>query len=224
MRPSPPIQESHRLRKAIRLPWIASALAFTLTCFVLSLPRYASAQASAGITGTVTDPTGAVVANARVDIVNDATSASDHTVTSSAGTYSFKGLLPGKYSVTVDATGFKKAVQKGVTVEVSTNSAIDFSLTTGGTIQGRVIPVSGPMSQIPRIALYAAADTTKEICENDLADTSFGFFGLDDGNYFLKLFAGAAGSWYPGSSGAAGADTLRVQNLTGPPPVIWNYR
>ena len=55
-------------------------------------------------------------------------------------------------------------------------------------------------------------------------DTSFGFFGLDDGNYFLKLFAGAAGSWYPGSSGAAGADTLRVQNLTGPPPVIWNYR
>ena len=102
-------------------------------CLIISLPRYAAAQASAGITGTVTDPTGAVVPNARIDIVNDANSASDHTVTSSAGTYSFKGLLPGKYSVTVDAAGFKKAVQKGVTIEVSTTPTIDFTLATGAT-------------------------------------------------------------------------------------------
>ena len=133
MRPSPPVQESYRLRKANRLAWIASAAAFTLMCFVLSLPRNASAQASAGITGTVTDSSGAVVANARVDIVNDATSASDRTVTNSAGTYSFKGLLPGTYSVSVDATGFKKAVQKGVLIEVSTNRTVDIGLATGAT-------------------------------------------------------------------------------------------
>jgi hypothetical protein len=102
-------------------------------CLLISLPRHAAAQASAGITGTVTDSTGAVVPNARVDIVNDGTSASDHTVTSSAGTYSFKGLLPGKYSVSVNATGFKKAVQQGVTIEVSTTPTIDFTLTAGAT-------------------------------------------------------------------------------------------
>jgi hypothetical protein len=133
VRPYAPLQESYRLRKAIRWSWIASALAFTFTCFVLSLPRNAFAQAAAGITGTVTDSTGAVVPNASVDIVNNGTSATDHTVTGSAGTYSFKGLLPGKYNVTVNANGFKKAVQENVNIEVSTTPTIDFTLQTGGT-------------------------------------------------------------------------------------------
>ena len=99
---------------------------------MLLAPRHASAQASAGITGTITDTSGAVVKGAQVTITNEGTSVSDHTVTESAGTYSFKGVLPGKYTVAVDAQGFKKAVQKGVTVEVSTNATIDLMLTAGG--------------------------------------------------------------------------------------------
>jgi hypothetical protein len=133
VRPKPTLQESPRLRPAIGLPCIASALALTLACLALLAPRTASAQASAGVTGTITDPSGAVIANAHVMITNDSTSATDNTVTGSAGTYSFKGLLPGKYSVSVDATGFKKAVQQGVTIEVSTTPTVDFALTTGTT-------------------------------------------------------------------------------------------
>ena len=133
MRQASRVQESHRLRRAIRFPLIASAIAFTFACFILLLPQHAAAQASAGITGTITDPAGAVIANARVDIVNDSTSATDHTTTTTVGTYSFKGLLPGVYSVTVDAAGFKKAVKKGVTIEVSTTATIDIALTTGAT-------------------------------------------------------------------------------------------
>ncbi len=129
MRPIPTLPERHRLRLSMRVPCIAFALA--ITCFVLSAPRTASAQASAGITGTVTDSSGAVIKGAHVTITNEGTSVSDKTVTESAGTYSFKGVLPGKYTVAVDAQGFKKEVQKGVTVEVSTNSAIDFTLNAG---------------------------------------------------------------------------------------------
>jgi hypothetical protein len=98
---------------------------------MLLTPRNASAQASAGITGTVTDSTGAVVSGARVTITNEGTSVADRSVTESAGTYSFKGVLPGKYTVAVDDPGFKKGVQKGVTVEVSTNATIDFTLNPG---------------------------------------------------------------------------------------------
>ena len=133
MRQAPRVQESHGLRAAIRFPLIASAIVFTLACFILSLPQHAAAQASAGITGTITDPSGAVVSNARVDIVNDATSATDHTTSSNVGTYAFKGLLPGVYSVTVDAAGFKKSVTKGVTIEVSTTRTVDVILATGET-------------------------------------------------------------------------------------------
>src|ERR1700756_4808793 len=68
------------------------------------------AQANAGITGTVTDSSGAVVSDGTVTIRNEGTGVENHTNTSSAGTYSVTGLIPGIYTVTVEASGFKKAV------------------------------------------------------------------------------------------------------------------
>jgi hypothetical protein len=125
------IQERIRLRLANPVPWVAFVLAFAVMGFLLLAPRTANAQASAGIAGTVTDTSGAVISGAHVTITNEGTSVANHTTTSGAGTYSIKGLDPGKYSIAVDATGFKKAVQKGVTVEVSTNTAIDITLNPG---------------------------------------------------------------------------------------------
>jgi hypothetical protein len=129
----PPSQESHRQRVPAGFSWQAFALAFTFVCCFLLAPGTASGQASAGITGTITDTTGAVVANARVTITNQGTSAADHTTTSSVGTYSFKGLNPGKYTVTVDATGFKTDVKQNINIEVSTTATIDFTLSAGAT-------------------------------------------------------------------------------------------
>jgi carboxypeptidase family protein len=126
-----PPQESCRLRSAIRFPSIASALAFTIACLVLSVPQDTPAQASAGITGTITDSSGAVVVDAKVTITNEGTGITARTTTSSAGTYSFKGLTPAKYTAAVDAHGFKKAVQQGINVEVSTTPTIDFTLAAG---------------------------------------------------------------------------------------------
>jgi len=98
---------------------------------MLLTPRTASAQASAGITGTVTDTSGAIIRGARVTLTNEGTGGSDHTVTESAGTYSFKGVLPAKYTISVEAAGFKKSVQKGVNVEVSTTPTVDITLAAG---------------------------------------------------------------------------------------------
>jgi len=111
--------------------WIVVLAA--IACLFSLVPRNAFAQASAGITGTITDPTGAVVPAAKITITNEQTTVSSDTVSSSAGTYSFKGLLPGKYTISVDATGFKRDVKKGVTIEVSTTPTIDFALSTGAT-------------------------------------------------------------------------------------------
>jgi hypothetical protein len=119
----------------IPIPPLAFAVALAIFGLTLLAPRNAAAQASAGITGTVSDTSGAVVAGAHVNITNEGTSSSDRTVTSSAGTYSFKGVLPGKYTIAVDAPGFKKELQKGVNVEVSTTSTIDFTLNAGATTE-----------------------------------------------------------------------------------------
>jgi hypothetical protein len=98
---------------------------------MLFVPRAAFAQANAGLTGTVTDTSGAVVPAANVTITNQDTSISTHVVTGSAGQYAVSGLNPGRYSVTVEGAGFKKAVQKDVNVEVSVTATIDITLSAG---------------------------------------------------------------------------------------------
>jgi hypothetical protein len=127
--PTHSFQETPRRHAAIRGGWIVVGLA--IACLATFAPRAAFAQASAGITGTVTDPSGAVIAGVQVTITNDDTGVVNKVVTGSAGTYILKGLTPGRYDVTFEATGFKTGVKKDVTVVVSTNDTIDFTLTTG---------------------------------------------------------------------------------------------
>ncbi len=127
------LQETRRTQAAIPVRWIVFGV--LITGIALLAPRQVSAQASAGITGTITDTSGAVVANAKVTATDIATSAASHTVSSTAGTYAFKGLNPGKYNVTVEASGFKKAVQENVSVEVSTVATIDVVVSAGAATE-----------------------------------------------------------------------------------------
>jgi len=128
--PTHPFQEIPSRQATIRNRWIVIAIC---ACLALLAPGIASGQASAGITGTITDTSGAVVENATVTVTNVGTTVSDKTVSSSAGTYTFKGLTPGKYNVSVEAAGFKKGVQQNVTIEVSTTPTVNFTLATGAT-------------------------------------------------------------------------------------------
>ena len=126
----PKFQDRGRPRLSIHV-----AIQFLTLCLVLFAARGAWAQANAGVTGTVTDQSGAVIPNANVTITNEGTSTSNKAVTTGAGTYAFTGLTPGVYSVTVEKTGFKKAVQTHVNVEVTVTSTINFSLSNGATTE-----------------------------------------------------------------------------------------
>lgn len=89
------------LRNVLRLA------AFVLM-LVISLPFEAKAQTFlGGISGTVTDQTGAVVAGASVEAIETATNASHKTISSSAGEFSFASIPLGSYTISVSATGFK---------------------------------------------------------------------------------------------------------------------
>ena len=80
--------------------------------FVLFFSASTSAQRTTGtLRGQVLDPADAVVASATVTATNQETGVSTKIVTTSAGTYSFPSLLPGKYSVAVEASGFKRFVE-----------------------------------------------------------------------------------------------------------------
>ena len=100
------------------------------------------AQATSGVTGTVTDSAGGVIPNAIVLIVNTATQQTSSLVTSSAGQYSSDGLIPGRYTITVSAAGFSKTIKNEVNIEVSTQSTLDFKLTAGNT---ETVEVNAPL-------------------------------------------------------------------------------
>jgi len=96
----------------------------------------ALAQAGRGsISGVVTDAGGAVIPGARVVLLNPATGVSQHTVTSSAGLYTFISLNPGAYNVTVSQTGFKSLAQDKVMVNVDQTTEVNITLQVGAATE-----------------------------------------------------------------------------------------
>ena len=101
--------------------------------FVLAsaVVMYAQGGGTGTILGTVTDSSGAVVANAGVDITNTATGVTNHTQTSSAGDFNAPFLIVGTYRVTASAPGFQKGVVDNITLNVAQQARADISLKTG---------------------------------------------------------------------------------------------
>ncbi len=89
------------------------------------------AQGLSGITGTITDPSGAVVPGAKVTVTNTGTNISNTAITTSAGTYTITDLIPGTYKVRVEAPGFASGLLSDVHVDVSRYTNADVSLKTG---------------------------------------------------------------------------------------------
>ena len=101
-------------------------------CVVLSTPfLFGQGGGTGAIVGTVTDNTGAVVANAAVDVTNTGTGVVQHTQTGSSGDFTLPSLNPGLYSVSVQATGFQKAVTSGVVLTVDQKARVNISLKPG---------------------------------------------------------------------------------------------
>jgi len=83
------------------------------------------------ITGTVTDPSGAVISGASVAATNTATGISTTTVAGSSGDYTISLLPAGTYQVTAERDGFKKYVQPGITVDVAQTVSLDIRMQVG---------------------------------------------------------------------------------------------
>ncbi|HEX7313190.1 MAG TPA: TonB-dependent receptor [Pyrinomonadaceae bacterium] len=114
---------------------------------VFALP--ATAQSNKGtITGTITDPQGAVVKDAKVTATNTATGEAREATTGDEGTYSLPALDPGLYRVTVDASGFSQSVVEEVKLDTAGRQAIDVTLTAGGVSGGTVtVTAEAPLAE-----------------------------------------------------------------------------
>src|SRR5947209_7247304 len=127
---------------------------FTVLCFALSIRLPISAQvATAELSGTVLDSSGAAVANAKVTALNTATNQSHETVTESNGNYVISLLPPGDYTVSVEAPGFRKLVQTGTTLQINQQAQLDLTLQVGDVTQTLEVTGQAPLLESESSAL-----------------------------------------------------------------------
>jgi outer membrane receptor protein involved in Fe transport len=100
-----------------------------------------AAQNFGEVTGTVRDPTGAVVANADVRVINMKTGQIREVLANESGNYDVPFLVPGIYEVQARHEGFKSATRRQVELQVGDVARVDFALELGGVTE--VIEVSG---------------------------------------------------------------------------------
>src|SRR3989440_1680386 len=157
--------------------------------FGLLLTGKASAQRLDGtLRVTVTDGSQATIEDAKVTVTNEEKRLSKETKTWRAGTYVFPSMLVGRYTITVEKTGFKKAVQKGINLSSNQVTEASIALELGSvsaiveveagadlvqtqsselnsSFTGRVVnelPVNTLGGDVKELAVFAPGTTTQE--------------------------------------------------------------
>ncbi len=106
------------------------------------------AQVDTGsITGTITDPSGAVISGAKVTLTNQGTGASLTTTTTSDGVYKFSPVRVGTYKLDATSQGFQTTTQTGVVVNIGSNVALNFTLKPGSQTETIEVTSSAPVLQ-----------------------------------------------------------------------------
>src|SRR5882762_523395 len=171
----------------------------TLLCFSPLIVPVGAQIRSGTITGTVTDPSGALVVDATVVVTNAGTNVASTTKTTTAGDYTVPYLEAGTYTVSITKAGFETFEATGVRIESSQTARVDAILRLGSTgtkvevtatadqLQTDTSSVSGATSSqvidaIPNVTqsplYYAALQNGVQPRNNTSNSTSVGSFGI----------------------------------------------
>jgi hypothetical protein len=128
----------------------------------LALPNVLWAQfETATLTGVVLDPAGAVVSEASVEAVNQATNTATTSRADSDGRYLLPSLRPGTYRITVSAPGFKRFVSSGLVLQVNQSARFDVQLTIGAVTEEISVTAESPLLETETASRGSVIDQTK---------------------------------------------------------------
>lgn len=144
--------------------------ALRLTLGVLALTFSAIAQDTRGtFTGTVTDPSGAAIAGAKLTAQNTQTNVAVQGTSGSDGSYMIPYLLPGPYTVTVESQGFKKLIRQGIELRISEKVTLDLRLEIGTTQESVNVSAEAPLLEVSTATSGQVIDR-RRIAELPLAE------------------------------------------------------
>ena len=141
---------------------------------------------TASLTGRITDPSKAVIAEAHVTAISIGTNVKYEGLTNTKGVYYIPDLPPGSYRIEIERTGFNTVVKPDVVLHVEDVVQINFEMTIGSTIENVTVTGGAPVIQLERSDLEGIVDsqTIRELPLNgrswtDLAALSPGVAGVE---------------------------------------------
>lgn len=136
---------------------------------ILSTGQALAQQATAQLTGTVKDVSGAILVGAKVTLRNTSTNVAKTTITNNDGDYLFTLVPIGTYELTVEQKGFSKFIQTGITLDVNQNAHQDVALKVGS--ENETVEVNGDVTQVDTIsATLGKVETTQRILDLPLVE------------------------------------------------------
>jgi hypothetical protein len=156
------------------------------------------------LTGDVTDPQGARIANAAVEALEVNTSVVLKATTNESGIYRFATVLPGTYKVTITATGFAKQVYEKVTVSVNTVQRVDAQLTMAKINESVTVTAEAPLLQTDK------ADVHTDLTANEIS--SIPITSSVGGQNFQSLLRVVPGFGNLTEQNSAGANPQRAMS------------
>lgn len=129
-----------------------------VVCALVALAPVPAQDVRATILGRVTDPTGAAVPGANVEVLNLANSVRTARTTNNAGNYEIPFLDPGQYSLTIELTGFKKYQREGISLRVNDKITLDIALALGQATESVTVTGEVPLIEANTAALGQVSD------------------------------------------------------------------
>jgi carboxypeptidase family protein/TonB-dependent receptor-like protein len=152
-------EEPEMISKNALSDWRVGIAGLIIICLCVLLVPSLSGQSSAtgALTGTVKDPSGAVIPSATVTLTSLNTRSARTATTGADGVYKFTLLTPGNYQVRIEAAGFKSVEIPSATVNVTETAVLDRSLEVGGqaqtvTVEGEVVAIQTTSSTLGTVA------------------------------------------------------------------------
>ena len=160
----------------VKLDRLWSILFFLTLTLTLTTPSLAS-EVTANIAGTVKDSTGAVIPGASVTLTNTETNVPLMLKTGNDGTYLFRLVPIGNYTVTAEQPGFRKYVHAGIVLNLNQNAKLDITLQPGETKE--VVEVQGDVTQVDTAsATLGSVETERRILDLPLVERDTFQLGL----------------------------------------------
>jgi len=144
----------------LRLHYLCALLALGVLSLLIAATAGWSQTVNGTLVGTVTDPTGAVVPNAKVTITETNTNTIHSGQTNESGNFIFPNLAPGIYSVAIEATGFKRETRQAIELRVDSTVRVDAQLQPGSLNETVEVHAASPMLQTDSAGTATKIDAT----------------------------------------------------------------